>query len=45
MLDGEASKGDSFIYKNLKITVIKAEEHRVWRVAVEKLPEEENQDE
>ncbi len=45
MLDGEASKGDSFTYKNLKITVIKAEEHRVWRVAVEKLPEEENQDE
>ena len=45
MLDGEASKGDSFIYKNLKITVIKAEEHRVWRVAVEKLPEEENEDE
>ena len=45
MLDGEASKGDSFIYKNLKITVIKAEEHRVWRVAIEKLPEEENQDE
>lgn len=45
MLDGEASKGDSFIYKNLKITVIKAEEHRVWRVTVEKLPEEENEDE
>lgn len=45
MLDGEASKGDSFTYKNLKITVIKAEEHRVWRVAVEKLPEEENEDE
>lgn len=45
MLEGEASKGDSFTYKNLKITVIKAEEHRVWRVAVEKLPEEENQDE
>ena len=39
MLDGEASKGDSFTYKNLKITVIKAEEHRVWRVAVEKLPD------
>lgn len=45
MLDGEASKGDSFIYKNLKITVIKAEEHRVWRVAVEKLPDDENEDE
>ena len=45
MLDGEASKGDSFIYKNLKITVIKAEEHRVWRVAVEKLPYEEEEEE
>lgn len=45
MLDGEASKGDSFIYKNLKITVIKAEEHRVWRVAVEKLPDEEEEEE
>ena len=45
MLDGEASKGDSFIYKNLKITVIKAEKHRVWRVAVEKLPDDENEDE
>lgn len=45
MLDGEASKGDSFTYKNLKITVIKAEEHRVWRVAVEKLPDDENEDE
>ena len=45
MLDGEASKGDSFTYKNLKITVIKAEEHRVWRVAVEKLPDEEEEEE
>ena len=45
MLDGEASKGDSFTYKNLKITVIKAEEHRVWRVAVEKLPYEEEEEE
>ena len=45
MLDGEASKGDSFTYKNHKITVIKAEEHRVWRVAVEKLPDDENEDE
>lgn len=45
MLDGEAPKGDSFTYKNLKITVIKAEEHRVWRVAVEKLPDDENEDE
>ena len=45
MLDGEASKGDSFTYKNLKITVIKAEEHRIWRVAVEKLPDEEEEEE
>lgn len=39
MLDGEANEGDSFTFENLKITVKKAEEHRIERISVEKLPE------
>lgn len=37
MLDGDAGENDSFVFENLKITVKKAEEHRVERVSVEKL--------
>ena len=40
MLDGEVNEGDSFRFENLVITVKKAEEHRVERISVEKLPEE-----
>lgn len=45
MLDGEADEGDSFIFENLRITVKKAEEHRVERIEVEKLPEEDEEEE
>ena len=45
MLDGEVNEGDSFIFENLRITVKKAEEHRVERIEVEKLPEEEEEEE
>ena len=40
MLDGEAKEGDSFCFENLRITVLKAEEHRVERIGVEELFEE-----
>ena len=45
MLDGEVNEGDSFTFENLKITVKKAEEYRVERIEVEKLPEEEEEEE
>ncbi len=45
MLDGEVNEGDSFTFENLKITVKKAEEYRVERIEVEKLPEEEAEEE
>ncbi|MEE1238417.1 MAG: hemolysin family protein [Acutalibacteraceae bacterium] len=45
MLDGEVSEGDSFTFENLKITVKEAEEHRVERIEVEKLPEEDEEEE
>lgn len=45
MLDGEAAEGDSFTFESLKITVKKAEEHRVERIEVEKLPEEDEEEE
>lgn len=45
MLDGEVDEGDSFTFENLRITVKKAEEHRVERIEVEKLPEEEEEEE
>ena len=45
MLDGEVDEGDSFTFENLRITVKKAEEHRVERIEVEKLPEEEKEEE
>ena len=45
MLDGEVNEGDSFTFENLRITVKKAEEHRVERIEVEKLPEEEKEEE
>ena len=45
MLDGEAAEGDSFTFENLRITVKKAEEHRVERIEVEKLPEEDEEEE
>ena len=44
MLDGEVDEGDSFTFENLKITVKKAEEHRIERIEVEKLPEEEEEE-
>lgn len=44
MLDGEVNEGDSFIFENLRITVKKAEEHRVERIEVEKLPAEEEEE-
>ena len=44
MLDGEVNEGDSFTFENLKITVKKAEEYRVERIEVEKLPEEEEEE-
>ena len=40
MLDGEVNEGDSFKFENLVITVKKAEEYRVEKISVEKLPEE-----
>lgn len=40
MLDGEVNEGDSFKFENLIITVKKAEEYRVEKISVEKLPEE-----
>ena len=45
MLDGEVNEGDSFTFENLRITVKKAEEYRVERIEVEKLPEEEEEEE
>ena len=39
MLEGEAKKGSTFNYKNLKFTVLDAEDFRVLKVAVEVLPE------
>ena len=45
MLDGEVDEGDSFTFENLRITVKKAEEYRVERIEVEKLPEEEEEEE
>lgn len=45
MLDGEVDEGDSFTFENLRITVKKAEEHRVERIEVEKLPEQEEEEE
>ena len=45
MLDGEAAEGDSFTFENLKITVKKAEEHRVERIEVEKLPLDDEEEE
>lgn len=45
MLDGEVDEGDSFTFENLRITVKKAEEHRVERIEVEKLPEQDEEDE
>ena len=45
MLDGEVNEGDSFTFENLRITVKKAEEYRVERIEVEKLPEEDEEEE
>ena len=45
MLDGEVDEGDSFTFENLRITVKKAEEHRVERIEVEKLSEEQKEEE
>ena len=45
MLDGEVNEGDSFTFENLRITVKKAEEHRVERIEVEKLPEQDEEEE
>lgn len=44
MLEGEVSEGDSFTFGELNITVKKADEHRVERISVEKLPENEKED-
>lgn len=40
MLDGEVNEGDSFKFENLVITVKKADEYRIEKIAVEKLSEE-----
>lgn len=45
MLDGEVDEGDSFTFENLRITVKKAEEHRVERIEVEKLPKQDEEEE
>ena len=45
MLDGEMEEGDSFTFENLVITVKKADEKRVERIAVEVLPTEDDDDE
>ncbi|MBQ7726302.1 MAG: HlyC/CorC family transporter, partial [Clostridia bacterium] len=38
MLEGNTAEGESFQFENLLITVKEAEEHRVERILVEKLP-------
>ena len=44
MLDGEAGEGDSFRWENLEITVLKIDGLRIERIAVEELPEEDEED-
>ena len=45
MLDGEPEEDASFTFENLVITVIKADGVRIERIAVEELPEEDNEEE
>ena len=42
MLEGDTGEGNTFDYANLRFTVLDADEKRVEKVAVEVLPEEEN---
>lgn len=42
-LEGEVKKGDSFVYEGLKFTVLETEDYRVLKVAVEVLPEAEEE--
>lgn len=42
MLDGEINEGDSFTFENLRITVKKADEKRIEKIAVEELPKAED---
>lgn len=45
MLDGEANEGDDFVFENLHITVLKADGVRIERIAVEELPDDEDEGE
>ena len=44
MLEGEVNEGDTFDYDSLRFTVLEAEDFRVLKVAVEVLPEPEEDD-
>ncbi len=44
MLEGDTSEGNTFVYSNLRFTVLDADEKRVEKVAVEVLPEQENEE-
>ena len=44
MLEGEVEKGSEFCFEGLKFTVLETEEYRVLKVAVEVLPEENEED-
>lgn len=45
MLDGEGEEGDSFVYKNLRLTIKEGDEKRIEKVLVEELPLEEDEEE
>ena len=45
MLEGEGEEGDSFIYKNLRLTIKEGDEKRIEKVLVEELPLEEEDEE
>ncbi len=44
MLDGEGEEGDSFVYKNLRLTIKEGDEKRIEKVFVEELPLEEDEE-
>lgn len=45
MLDGETEENSSFIFENLKITILKSDEFRIERIGVELLEKEEDEEE
>ena len=45
MLEGDVHEGDEFIFQNLKITVLDADEKRIERIAVEEIELDEEDDE